>query len=282
MPAEAPAPRTFEARIPVTVGGRRAIDWLAEHSPVSRLQLKKAMAQGAVWLQTGKRQERLRRATRELPADTVLHLYYDAEILARVPPPATLLADERQYSVWFKPAGLLSQGSRQGDHCALLRVVEQQLQRPVFLVHRLDREASGLMLVAHTEKAAAALSGLFQSNRVRKHYRARVAGQWLPAPLPFRIDTPVDGKPAVTWIDSAVYNPAHDNTVLALRIDTGRKHQIRRHLASVGHPVWGDSRYGRAAPDGLALEACRLEFHCPLRQQPRAYALPDNRPGAFA
>src|SRR6478735_9374227 len=223
----------FEKTISITTHGKRAIDWLAENTPLSRMQLKKALANGAVWLQNGKKQERMRRATRELPANSMLHIYYDADILAIEPPTPTLISDENQYSVWYKPSGLLSQGSQQGDHCSLLRIVEQTLNRKTFLVHRLDREASGLMLIAHTEKAAAALSDLFQKNKINKYYRASVSGNWQPAELspektlPFKIESDIDGKNAITWIDNAVYDAGNQQTHLQLHIDTGRKHQIR-------------------------------------------------------
>lgn len=240
------------------------------------MQLKKAMTHGAVWWQQGKRQERLRRATRALPAGTMLHVHYDANILAITPPTPQLLADEQHYSVWKKPAGLLAQGTLQGDHCSLLRLVELQLQRPAFLVHRLDREANGLMLIAHTGKAAAALSALFQQrDGIAKHYQATVQGQPNIRHLPHRIDAPLDGKPCITWIDDIT---AHDNntSTLSLRIDTGRKHQIRRHLAGLGHPVCGDVRYGATALPARAtlnLTACRLTFRCPLTGMARDYAL---------
>lgn len=140
--------------------------------------------------------------------------------------------------VWYKPAGLLSQGSKQGDHCSLLRIVEQTMNRKTFLVHRLDREANGLMLVAHTEKLAAALSGLFQKNRIDKHYRASVAGEWKPADLapekilPLKIDSDIDGKHAVTWIDHAVY-------------DAGSQ---RTHCTSISIPD-ANTRYADTLPD---------------------------------
>lgn len=241
------------------------------------MQLKKAMAHGAVWLQQGKRQERLRRATRELPQGSVLLLHYDDAILSLTPFSAQLIADETHYSVWHKPAGMLAQGTLQGDHGSLLRVVELQLKRPVFLVHRLDREANGLMLVAHTAKAAATLSALFQQRTgITKHYRATVQGKLQLRSLPHCIDSPLDGKPCITWVDEITVHD-NDTSTLSLRIETGRKHQIRRHLAGLGHPVCGDVRYG-AAPlpthATISLTACQLAFRCPLTHAIRHYWLP--------
>lgn len=275
--------KKLDHSIAITSHGKRAIDWLSENTLLSRMLLKKAMGSGAVWLQIGKKQERMRRATRELPANSTLHIYFDAAILALSPPMPTQIADEHNYSVWYKPAGLLAQGTLQGDHCSLLRIAEQLTQRKTFLVHRLDREANGLMLIAHTEKAAAALSALFQNNRIAKHYRASVQGEWNPVftsadkAFPIKIDSAIDGKHAVTWIDKATYDAGNDCTHLQLHIDTGRKHQIRRHLAELGHPILGDARYGTAtATKTLALTACSMEFLCPLANRKRLFTLPPD------
>ncbi len=268
--------KQFEASIPITEAGRRVIDWLAENTPISRMQLKKAINAGAIVLQTGNRHQRMRRATILLPINSTLHVYYDADIVALVPPQPTLIKMEKGYSVWFKPAGLLSQGSKQGDHCSLMRIVELQTGKHAFLVHRLDLEASGLMLVAHTDITAAALSSLFHTNTIYKCYRATVSGELALPELPFKVDADVDRKKAVTWIDTVSYDAATHQTQVRVHIDTGRKHQIRRHLAGLGHPVIGDSRYGTGqASKEMMLQAYRLEFVCPIADKKRSYSLPE-------
>ncbi|NOR36869.1 MAG: RNA pseudouridine synthase, partial [Woeseiaceae bacterium] len=126
------------------------------------------MTHGAVWVTRGSNTQRLRRAKRALRVDDEIHLYYNAEILAEVPAEPTLVADVDGYSVWNKPYGLRSQGSKWGDHCTVARWAERNLQpeRPAFTVHRLDRAANGLILVAHSKKIAAALSELFRERKV--------------------------------------------------------------------------------------------------------------------
>ena len=83
--------------------------------------------------------------------------------------------DQSRYSVWFKPAGLMSQGTKYGDHCSLLRLAGLffKSKRKVFPVHRLDREASGMVLIAHDKTAAGKLSRLFRSQQIIKRYRAQ-------------------------------------------------------------------------------------------------------------
>lgn len=257
--------------------GEVAIDVLAALSNLSKARLKDAMNKGAVWLKRGKDEKRLRRSTAVLRSGDLLTLYYDADILSRTAPAPSLVADERDYSIWDKPPGLLAQGTREGDHCALLRLAELQLNREVFLVHRLDREASGLMLIAHTRKAAAALSALFatqdSSTKLHKVYEVKVCGE---TPLQGEFAMALDGKAALTRFSRLHYDPQGRTSRVQVVLVTGRKHQIRRHFAGAGLPVLGDPQYGRDNRDarGLQLRAVELRFTCPLSGKARHYRAP--------
>jgi len=239
-----------------------------DHDRVETHVLIEAMTQGAVWLSRGRNTQRLRRAKRLLQVGDELHLYYDAKILADVPAEPRLIADVGTYSVWHKPYGLRSQGSKWGDHCTLVRWAERNLQpeRPAFTVHRLDRAANGLMLIAHSKSTAAALSSLFRDREVEKRYCAIVAGDFSAQPNPLRVDEPIDGKPAVSIFEHSELIADGKRSVVDVCIESGRKHQIRRHLADLGHPVIGDRLYGSGSDDGMDLQltACLLAFQCPV------------------
>lgn len=255
------------------VGGgdpRTACDILARHSGLSKTRIKDAMNKGAVWIsrQSG-RPYRIRKATAALKAGDRLTLYYDAGLLALAPPAPECLGDQHRYSAWFKPAGLLTQGTRYGDHCSLLRQAELffKSKRAVFPVHRLDREASGPVLIAHDKAAAGRLSGLFRSQHIIKRYRAQVFGNPAAEDPRGTIDLPLDGKSAVTEFTVTGYDPALNIAVVDIIIHTGRKHQIRRHFEAIGFPVIGDPIYGSGNKNktGLKLAATSLEFHCPIQ-----------------
>ncbi|MDX1558799.1 MAG: RluA family pseudouridine synthase [Marinobacter sp.] len=251
----------------------KAIDALSGELPgVSRQKIKDAMAKGACWWTHKGKRLRLRRATKELKPGIRLQLYYDETVLGRQPEDPVLLEDLERYTVWFKPHGLLAQGSQWGDHCSLLRLAEVRLGRPCFLVHRLDADAAGLMLIAHDPKAAGALSQCFSGRTMTKHYKARVAG--LMDVRDQLVDAPVEGKPAISHVSTLEMNETDQTSLVKISIETGRKHQIRRHLAGLGYPIIGDRLYGRAAGVPLQLLAFHLEFDCPLNKRKMAFELP--------
>lgn len=254
-----------------------AVTLVQQASDLSKQRIKFAMAQGAVWLTRGGHTQRLRRAKRVLKPGDELHLYYDADILAEEPPAPELIADVGEYSVWNKPYGLRSQGSKWGDHCTVTRWAERHLQpeRPAFTVHRLDRAANGLILVAHTKGMAADLSQVFKSRKVEKRYLALVNGTFASEEVPLRIVQPIDDRPAVSEVTALQVSVDDKRSLLEVRIETGRKHQIRRHLADLGYPVIGDRLYGTGEEDGvdLQLQAFLLAFRCPVAGKKVEYQL---------
>ena len=152
----------------------KAIDALSEAAPgLSRQKIKDAMTKGACWWTHKGKRLRLRRATKELKPGIRLQLYYDEKVLERKPEKPILLENAGRYTVWFKPHGLLAQGSQWGDHCSLLRLAEIQLEQPCHLIHRLDADAAGLMLIAHDSKAAGALSQCFSGRTMTKPGKLR-------------------------------------------------------------------------------------------------------------
>lgn len=256
-----------------------AIDLLSQALPeLSKGRLKDAMAKGAVMLNS-KPQKRLRRAQSMLSAGQQLQLHYDDSLLQRQCEAALLVADKQQYSIWYKPAGMLTQGNEWGDHLALLRAAEQHfdMKRPVFLLHRLDREASGLVIIAHSKAAAAAFSKLISNRQIDKTYLIRVKGR-LPDTLlqQAMLDFALDGKACLTRFTLRRYDSERDQSWLDVSLISGRKHQIRRHFAQAGYPVMGDPQYGRGNKDssGLALQAVGLAFTCPLQKTACHFAVP--------
>lgn len=235
------------------------------------------MHKGAVWLTRDGHTRRLRRHKATLHAEDELHLYYSAVVLGQTAAPATLIADEGDFSIWDKPPGMLSQGSKWGDHTTITRFAEVQLQRVTFLVHRLDRAASGLIVVAHSKRAARELTALFEQRKVEKTYQVRVAGEFPPQIQHY--SEPLDGRPAITHATRLEYDPYRDSSLLEVHIDTGRKHQIRLHLAGAGHPVLGDRLYGpsKEPGKGLQLRAVALCFQLKEVYSYRVEGIPDTQ-----
>lgn len=273
----------FQKSILINQQAQSLIDCLASNLPeISKRKLKDALKFGAVWVTSNAKTKRIRRARYEVAKGDEVHIYYDESILFSEIVGAKLVADEGDYSIWDKPCGMFSQGSKWGDHTAICRWIElfglaefNLPERLTILVHRLDRATRGLIIVAHNKKTAKQFTTMFESRQLDKFYQAKVNGEF-PKSIA-EISESIEDKNAVTKVISQAYCSNAKQTLLTLKLETGRKHQIRKHLASVGFPIIGDRLYGNeqqdAGVDDLQLCAFRLKFNCPVSGELRDYKL---------
>ncbi|KAK9826166.1 hypothetical protein WJX81_002565 [Elliptochloris bilobata] len=210
------------------------------------------------------------------------------------PTPLEVVYEDDHLAVVVKPPGMPVQGrglkpSEQGTlasvlpHCLRPCSLPGVLWRPQH-VHRLDAPTGGLVVVAKTRGALAALSGAFAQREVRKRYIAIVGGRLEGAG---RMEAPLDGRPCLThWAAEGATRSARHRwvTTVSLAPHTGRRHQLRRHLALLGHPVLGDPQYsygyakqvGRPMTpreDGLAADTPEGAGHAAAAETPRAMAV---------
>ena len=267
----------FERQITIQDLKTSAVDLLSDATDLSKSVIKQTMQKGAVWITRINHTQRLRRAKKQLQIGDQVYLYYDEKILNQTTEPAQLIANEQAYSIWFKPYGMRSQGSKWGDHTTIQRWADTHLhpQRPTFTVHRLDRAATGLILLAHKKQTATALAKLFETRTIAKKYRVVVHGQFFNTPQTYTQS--IDDRPAHSQATRLNYNPMQNRSLVDVTIQTGRKHQIRRHLADAGYPVVGDRLYGSTDhTKNLQLTAYSLAFQCPATLEAKTYQLPED------
>lgn len=198
-----------------------------------------------------------------------------------------VLYEDEQVIAFDKPAGLSSQGGRIAANTLddLLAAFAKSSGKRPHLAHRLDRDTSGVILAAKTKPAAGFLGRALMGRRVKKTYLAIVA-PGAPTPPQGRIETPLrrksqgreaymrpseadhpDAESAITGYRTLSATP--EAALVELRPHTGRMHQLRVHMASIGRPIAGDARYGGALVLGgtavprLMLHAAALEFPHP-------------------
>jgi 23S rRNA pseudouridine1911/1915/1917 synthase len=197
-----------------------------------------------------------------------------------------------------KPAGLLTVATEREKDRTLYALVREYLMRRrpperLYIVHRLDREASGLLVFAKSEVAKQALQGQFEEHAAGRTYLAvtenRMAQDrytfqsYLAESAAFRCystEDPSKGKWAVTHVK--VLRRSRIHTLVEVSLETGRKHQIRVHLAGAGYPLVGDMVYGSGVSPirRLALHAFRLAFRHPTTGQ--AVEFESQLPAALA
>ncbi|WP_235856085.1 pseudouridine synthase [Mesobaculum littorinae] len=182
--------------------------------------------------------------------------------------PLVLLHVDDDLLIVDKPAGLLSVPGK-GEHLADCLQARLEAAYPgALLVHRLDRDTSGVMVFARNPRAQRIIGLQFERRHIRKSYVARVAGRVAEdrgqIDLPLIVDWPnrplqkVDfetGKPALT--DWRVMRRGEDETRMRLLPKTGRSHQLRVHMLNLGHPILGDPFYA----EGAALAYPRMMLH---------------------
>lgn len=263
--------------------GRKAVSVISDYTGLSQQLIKGAMKKGALWIEDAKGIRRLRRADTVPPRGSTLHFYYAPAVLETVPPTPVLVADKKDYSIWFKPPEMLSQGSKWGDHCTINRWIETNMpfdhhpQRNCFVVHRLDKAARGLIMIAHKKSVAAKLSGLFENRDIDKRYHVVVEGEFPEEQEDINIE--IDGKFAHSIARKIEYSKKKNRSLIEVQIKTGRKHQIRIHMSGIGYPVVGDRLHGVASnqeklQEELQLCAYSLDYVCPVSKQPQRFELP--------
>ena len=191
----------------------------------------------------------------------------------------TILFEDNHVIVAVKPQNLLTQGDETGDENLLDQIkayVKETYDKPgeayIGLVHRMDRPVGGLLVFARTSKAAARLSEQVKSHELNRQYVAVVEGETpdhftyvdylakdpeknMVTVLPSYLK--LQGKEAILHGRCVVHRSEH--SLVCIRLETGRAHQIRVQMQHAGHPLWGDNRYGNGKrflhADGSCLRA---------------------------
>jgi 23S rRNA pseudouridine1911/1915/1917 synthase len=175
------------------------------------------------------------------------------ERTAAPPAPEIVFVDDHVI-VADKPAGLVTAPTPESDRGDLLDQLARRYGE-VYLVHRLDLPTSGLLVFARTRDANKRLGDAFVRHDVDREYRAVALGEVAAQ----TVDQPIQGKRAVTHL--GVVEPLIGATLVWARLETGRTHQIRIHLAGLGHPVAGDPQHGGELSRTFIPRAPRLALH---------------------
>ena len=279
---------------PSAVGGRLDAVLAERDEMESRAEAQRLIDAGAVLVNGEVRAKRHR-----LAADDVI------EVALGPPPrdPGELRAEDLDVPIVFadqhivvvdKPAGMVTHPSKGHDEGTLVHGLlgagiagGDDPDRPG-IVHRLDRDTSGLMLVARTERAHRRLGRMMRDRAIERRYLALVHGEFPPAlsvDRPIGRDprrrtrqavVPVGGKEAITHFRTV--ERLGNLTLVEARLETGRTHQVRMHLEAAGHPVVGDPLYGQGRPalglDRQFLNAYRLALPHPETGDEMAFESP--------
>jgi 23S rRNA pseudouridine1911/1915/1917 synthase len=274
--------------VPSGTAARRADRVVADVAGLTRSHVQRLIEAGRLTLDG-----------RQLKSNSLVESGASLELEIPAPAPSGVLAEEVTLEVLYedddvlainKPAGMVTHPAPGRDTGTLVNALLGRAGREAYgtvagvdrpgIVHRLDRDTSGLLLVARNDRAQHALMAQLRARRIKKTYLALVHGT--PPAEVGRIEAPIgrdpyrrtrmavvpDGRASTTGY--RVRERFDGWTLLELDLLTGRTHQLRVHLASIGHPIAGDTVYGsglaRRGPAGLArifLHSWKLEFMTP-------------------
>ena len=206
-----------------------------------------------------------------------------------------ILYEDNHLLVVVKPENLLTQGDATGDPDLLSQVrryVEEKYQKPgkadIGLVHRMDRPVGGLLVFARTSKAAERLSKQVREHELCREYVCVCEGKTEPR---FRLVNYLkkdESKNIVTVVPDHLFREGklailngmtvavkNGRSLCAIRLETGRAHQIRAQMSHAGHPLVGDHRYGNGqGSEQIALYGMRLSFEHPTTHQKMTFLAP--------
>ena len=202
-----------------------------------------------------------------------------------------ILYEDNHVLVAVKPPNLLSQADSTGDPdmlSLLKEYIREEYRKPgnvyLGLVHRLDRPVGGLMVFARTSKAAARLDAQMREHRMGREYLCVVAGEAEEkfTLRDFLVHDPIANKETVCEADEKGGKEAilhgrciasrEGTSLVGIRLETGRKHQIRVQMSNIGLPLWGDNRYGNGIPgQQIALWGYKLSFIHPVTREKMVY-----------
>ncbi len=258
---------TEEKLVPTEQSGKRIDDFLSKNFDLTRSQAKKYITKGLVTRNTAS----VRKAGEVIKEGEIITLHIPEEISApSSTKPVTIIFENDEYVVVNKPAGIATHPDETYRHDTLVQRVLRHCRlssiglpnRPG-VVHRIDKDTSGLLIFAKTNAAHLYFTGLFASRKIEKNYITLVHGTSLPDSG--TIDSPIERDPknrkkmSVSARKNAKHAVSHfqilqrfaHTSLLNVHIETGRTHQIRVHLSAIGSPIVGDPVYGNVKLDTI-------------------------------